>query len=143
MRYFQGKFNPRHPDKYRGDPTGICYRSGWELKLFSYLDRHPEVLWWQSEEVIVPYRSPIDNRIHRYFPDVIYKTVKETVMVEVKPHKQTMPPVLAEGKKMTAAHKRAAVTYAINQKKWQAARAYCADRKWKFIIMSERELGIK
>src|SRR5580698_9658391 len=116
-RYYQGNFKPLNPGKYNGDPTQIVYRSGWELKLMIYLDKHPEIIQWSSEEVIVPYRSPVDKKIHRYFPDFIYKTAKETVMIEVKPATQTKPPVLTEGKKMSASHKRALITYAINQKK--------------------------
>ena len=68
---YKGRFRPKHPEKYKGDPTKIIYRSLWEFKVFKWLDLHNDVIWWQSEEVIVPYRSPIDGRIHRYFPDVI------------------------------------------------------------------------
>jgi hypothetical protein len=100
------------------------------------------VLQWQSEELIVPYRSPLDKKIHRYFPDVIYKTAKETVMVEIKPYKQTRPPVLAEGKKPDRNYKKAVITFAVNDAKWKAARAYCKDKGWKFVIMSEKDLGV-
>lgn len=143
MAYYQGKYSPRNPQKYRGDPTNIRYRSGWELRLFAYLDKHPEVIWWQSEEVVVIYRSPVDKKPHRYFPDVVYKNKRgEVTMIEVKPKSQTQPPILVEGKKMSPAYKRAVVTYAINDAKWKAARIYCADRGWKFQIVSEKELGI-
>jgi hypothetical protein len=145
MKYYQGLFKPHNPSKYHGDPTNICYRSGWELRLFTYLDKHPDVVWWQSEETVVPYRSPIDNRIHRYYPDVIFKnTRREVVMVEIKPHASTIPPVLAEGKKPSdRSHKKKMITYVINDAKWRHARAYCADRGWKFQIMTEYDLGIK
>ena len=68
---YKGRFRPSNPQKYKGDPTKIIYRSWWERNVFSWLDKHKDVIWWQSEEVIVPYRSPIDGRVHRYFPDVI------------------------------------------------------------------------
>ena len=71
MATTKGYFKPQNPQKYKGDPTNIVYRSGWELKLMLYLDKHEEVISWASEEVIIPYRSPIDNRIHRYYPDCI------------------------------------------------------------------------
>ena len=65
----KGMFKPKNPQKYRGDPTNIIYRSSFELKLMVYLDQHPEVISWGSEEIIIPYKSPIDNRYHRYFVD--------------------------------------------------------------------------
>ena len=58
---YQGKFRPRNPSKYAGDPTNIIYRSHWELKLMSYLDKHTHVMKWSSEEVVIPYKSPIDE----------------------------------------------------------------------------------
>lgn len=71
----KGFFKPRNPKKYRGDPTKIVYRSSWELKFMGYLDAHSDVVEWASEEFSIPYRSPIDNRIHRYFPDFLVKKV--------------------------------------------------------------------
>jgi trans-aconitate methyltransferase len=70
---YKGVFKPKNPQKYNGDPTNIIYRSSWELKYMMYLDSHENVLSWSSEEVIVPYRSPIDNKVHRYFPDFVVK----------------------------------------------------------------------
>lgn len=141
MRYYQGKFSPLNPHKYNGNPTTIEYRSGWEMRFMSYLDKHPEILKWSSEEVVVPYRSPIDRKIHRYFVDFVYTNIRnETVMVEIKPLVQCSPPVLAEGKRMSPSHKKKIITYAINESKWKAAKAYCADRGWKFMIMTEKDL---
>jgi hypothetical protein len=74
-KYYQGRFKPKNPKKYMGDPTNIIYRSGWEFKLMRYLDVHPDVIEWGSEELIVPYRSPIDGRMHRYFPDFLVKQI--------------------------------------------------------------------
>ena len=101
---YKGRFKPANPQKYKGDPTKIIYRSWWERNVFSWLDKHKDVLWWQSEEVIVPYRSPIDGRMHRYFPDVIVHKYdgngkKHTVMIEIKPYKQTLPPNVANKNK--------------------------------------------
>ena len=66
---YSGKFIPKHPDKYRGDPSNVIYRSLWEFKLMKYLDDHKEIVRWSSEEFCIPYRSPIDRKMHRYFPD--------------------------------------------------------------------------
>lgn len=142
----KGFFKPRNPKKYRGDPTKIVYRSSWELKFMGYLDAHSDVVEWASEEFSIPYRSPIDNRIHRYFPDFLVKKVnidgtKETVVVEIKPFKQTKPPEVR--KKQTKQYLQEVYTWGINSAKWDAAREFCKDKKWKFMIMTEHELGIK
>jgi hypothetical protein len=89
---YKGFFKPSNPAKYRGDPSNIVYRSSWELKFMKYLDAHKDVLEWSSEEFAIPYRSPLDNQIHRYFPDFKLKKrnpegVIETLVVEIKPEK--------------------------------------------------------
>lgn len=139
--FHQGRFKPRHPDKYKGDPTSIIYRSSWELRLMSYLDKHPDVVQWSSEEMFIPYRSPVDNKIHRYFPDFIVKMKNgETVMIEVKPAKQTQPP--KKPQKVTKRFVNEVFTYGVNQAKWEAAKQYCEKNGWKFQIMTEKELNL-
>jgi len=143
---YKGKFQPRNPQKYLGDPTNIVYRSSWELKFMGWLDNHPGVLQWGSEELIIPYRSPIDNRIHRYFPDFIIKKKTQdgkvdTVIVEIKPSAQTKPPTVQTGKP-NKRYINEVATWGINSSKWNAATNYCKDRGWKFEIITERELGI-
>jgi hypothetical protein len=138
----KGYFKPRNPDKYKGDPTNIIYRSLWELKLMGYLDSHEDVERWSSEEFFIPYRSPVDNRIHRYFPDFWVKKVNGEVMVlEVKPLAQSVPPQLQE--KVTRKYVNQVMTYGVNQAKWKAAKEFCEDRKWQFKVLTEKELGIK
>jgi hypothetical protein len=143
---YKGLFKPTNPAKYRGDPTRIVYRSSWELKFMNYLDSHKDVIQWSSEELFVPYRSPIDNKFHRYFPDFIVRKknlngLVETVMVEVKPFKETQPP--KKQNKPSKKYLKEVYTWGINNAKWEAAREFCNERKWKFIIMTENELGIK
>lgn len=143
---YKGFFKPRNPEKYRGDPTNIVYRSSWELKFMSYLDAHKDVLEWASEEFCIPYTSPFDRKIHRYFPDFLVKKknkegATETLVIEIKPQKETQPPVVQT--KQTKSYLREVYTWGINSAKWKAAEDYCADRKWKFIIMTEHQLGIK
>jgi hypothetical protein len=138
----KGRFKPKNPHKYKGDPTNIVYRSGWELKLMGYLDNHEEVVQWASEEFCIPYRSPVDNRIHRYFPDFWVKKVDGSVMViEVKPASQAEPP--KQPKRMSRRYVNEVFEYGKNQAKWKAAREYCDDRGWQFVVMTEKELGIK
>lgn len=143
---YKGVFKPKNPQKYNGDPTNIIYRSSWELKYMMYLDSHENVLNWSSEEVIVPYRSPIDNKVHRYFPDFVVKIrnttgMIETIMVEIKPYDQTKPP-----KAQTKKNKRyinEVYTWGINSAKWESAKKYCENKGWKFVVLTENELGIK
>lgn len=142
---YKGFFKPKNPTKYKGDPTNIIYRSRWELKLMVYLDSHPDVLQWGSEELIIPYKSPIDNRVHRYFPDFVVRKRSmdnkvETVVIEVKPAAQTKPPT--PQKSRTRKYINEVHTWGVNSAKWKAAKEYCDDRMWKFIIMTEKELGI-
>ena len=142
---YKGKYYPSFPRKYKGDPTNIIYRSLWERKFMVYCDKNQNILEWASEEIAIPYRSPIDNRVHRYFPD-FYMKVKEMngkikrYVIEVKPAKQTKPP--AKPKRQTKGYIREAYEYAKNQAKWKMAREFCADRQWEFKVVTEKELGI-
>lgn len=146
MKTYKGYFKPINPSKYKGDLSNIIYRSGWEAKFMAFLDKHPDVIQWSSEETIVPYKSPVDGKWHRYFPDFIVKKKNrdgkiETVMVEIKPEAQTKEPV--KKKTINKAYINEVMTYGVNQAKWAAAREFCEDRKWKFQIITEKELNIK
>jgi len=145
MKTHKGTFKPKFPQKYKGDPTNITYRSGWELKFMIKMDTLKDVISWSSEEVIIPYKSPIDNRYHRYFPDFLITIInkegkKETILIEIKPMAQRSPP-----KKQTNITKRYITevkTWGVNSAKWKAAEEYCKDRGWKFQLLSEKQLGI-
>lgn len=111
-----------------------------------YFDRNPNIIYWSSEEVVIPYKSPIDGKWHRYFPDFLIKTRKkdgttETILIEVKPFKETQEP--RKKKRVTKQYLYEVRTYGINISKWEAAEEYCRDRKWKFMILTENELGLK
>ena len=143
---YKGKYYPSFPRKYKGDPTNIIFRSLWERKFMVYCDKNANVLEWNSEEIAIPYRSPLDNRVHRYFPD-FYMKVRESngiiknYIVEVKPLKQTTPP--KKPKKQTRGYIREAYEYARNQAKWKVAKEFCKDRRWEFKVITEKELCIK
>jgi hypothetical protein len=143
MRY-KGWFRPKNPKKYKGDATNVVYRSNWELRVMKHFDEDPNVLWWASEELVIPYRSPVDQRMHRYFPDFIarvrQKTGKEkTIVIEIKPEKQTKKPIQ---KRQTRRFLEEAATYAINQEKWRAADIFCQKEGWDFMVLTEKDLGI-
>ncbi|NBV11465.1 MAG: head completion protein [Chitinophagia bacterium] len=140
---YSGWFKPKNPKKYKGDPNNIVYRSSWELRVMKWLDEHPSIVWWASEELPIPYVSPVDNKVHRYFPDFVAKVKqadKETTMVlEVKPYKQTQKPTQ---KRQTKRFLQEVVTYAVNQEKWRAADLFCKEHGWQFKILTEKELGL-
>ena len=107
-------------------------------------DRDDNVVWWQSEEIAILYRSPVDGRMHRYFPDFLVRMIDgRCIMIEVKPAAQTRPPVLKEGQSpRSRKYINEVFTWGVNTAKWEAAKNYCADKKYEFMIMTEKELGI-
>ena len=141
---YKGMFHPQNPKKYRGDANKIIYRSSWEVRVMKWLDDNPNVIWWASEELPIPYKSPIDQKIHRYFPDFIVRLKqrggKETTLIlEIKPESQTKAPVQ---KRKTSRFIQEAATYAINQEKWRAADLFCKEHGWQFRVLTEKDLGI-
>jgi hypothetical protein len=144
--YNQSKYKPTYPQKYKGDPTNIICRSSWERKFCIYCDRNENILEWGSEEIVMPYRSPVDGRVHRYFPDFYIKVKESTgrikkMIIEIKPKRQCSPP--SKPKKQTKGYLREAYEYAKNQAKWEAASEWCKDRGYIFKVFTEKELGIK
>lgn len=141
--YKQGFFKPHNPNKYMGDPTNIVYRSGWERRVMQTLDENTNIIRWASEEVIVPYISPIDNRPHRYFVDFYVEArtpnggVKK-ILIEVKPEAQTKPP--KQPKRKTKRYISEVMTYGVNEAKWKAAQEYCREKGWEFQIITETDL---
>ena len=144
---YRGKYYPSFPRKYKGDPTSVTYRSLWERKFMLYCDDNPSILKWSSEEIVIPYRSPIDKKVHRYFPDfwiqvLNNKGIKEGILIEVKPKAQTQPP--KGGPPKDARKRRRYIsevkTWGVNEAKWKAATAYCGRRNWTFKILTEKDL---
>ena len=142
---YKGRYTVKNPKKYVGDISKVIYRSSWELRCMNYFDQNENVLKWSSEELAIPYISPIDKRWHRYYPDFVIQVLDEqkrvkTIMIEVKPEKQTRPP--QPRKRTTKRYIQEVKDWGINSSKWIAAREYCADRKWEFKILTEKELGL-
>jgi len=142
---YSGRFRPSNPQKYAGDYKNIIYRSSWECRVMNWLDKNPNIVSWASEEIIIPYKSPVDNRMHRYFPDFVVKVRDKdgrfkTMMLEVKPKKQTMEP--EKKKRITKQYIQEVVTWSINQAKFKAATEYCLDRGWEFKLITEDHLGL-
>ena len=141
---YKGWFTPKHRNKYKGDSENVVYRSSWELRVMKWLDENPSVIWWASEELIIRYKSPIDQKMHRYFPDFIVRLkhkngAESTVVIELKPQKQTVKPVQ---KRKTNRFLQEAATYAVNQEKWRAADLFCKEHGWQFKVLTEKDIGI-
>lgn len=139
-RFKQGVYKPQYGDKFIGEYA--IYRSGLELKFMKFCDNNPNIIQWGSENVIVPYRSPVDNKMHRYFVDnfVVIKEGQEIkrYLVEVKPSGQTMPPTTKYRKKSNLVYEQ--VQWTVNQAKWSAAKEYSKRKGYDFIIITEKEL---
>ena len=141
---YKGRFKIKNPKKYKGNPTNIIYRSLMELRFMKWCDTSEKILTWNSEEVIIPYISPIDNKRHRYFPDFLIQTEKGWTLIEVKPQVQTKPPKKLIMENLTLKKKRryvnAVQTWLVNEAKWKAAEQVCKKKGWKFQIMTEKQL---
>jgi len=152
-RYKQNLFVPKNPHKYIGDPGRIISRSSWELRFCTWCDLHPNIIKWNSEGVVVPYISPLDNKQHRYYIDfwvcIERDGVKSQYLIEVKPKTQTLPPnkkltsAVNEGKATTAQLKRynrELRVYIVNKAKFIAATAYARSRGMTFQVCTENFL---
>ena len=148
---YKGKFKPKNPNKYKGNPTNIIYRSLLERRFMVYLDNTPSVLQWSSEEITIPYVSPLDNRVHRYFPDFYMKYKNKDAMIvedliEIKPSKYCKPPdpkrKLTKTGRTSKRYLKEVNTYIINDAKWQQAVKFCEERKWGWRIITEKDINI-
>jgi hypothetical protein len=140
---YRGIFTPKNTSKYLGNAKNVVYRSLWELRMFKYCDTTPAIVGWASEEFCIPYVSPVDGRVHRYFPDLALhvkqsdQTIKKFVL-EIKPAKQTHPPIAP--KRQTSRYLKEVMTYAINDAKWVAAKAFCEQHGMSFKVITEAEI---
>ena len=140
---YKGRYIAKNPKKYKGDPNRIVYRSLWERKFMVYCDTSNAILEWGSEEIIIPYLSPIDGRIHRYFPDFYIKVKKhdgsiEKSIVEIKPKYQTLKPKMP--KRKTSRYMKQLFSYMKNKRKWSTAIAWCKKRNMNFVVLTEDHL---
>ena len=138
---YKGLYRPKNYKKYAGDPNSIVYRSLLERKFMVYCDTNPDIISWASEELSVKYISPIDQKVHRYFPDFLVKTSKDKIyMIEIKPYRQCIPP--KKPKRQTKHFLRAQLEYAKNKAKWKAAKELAEQKNIQFKILTEKDLVI-
>jgi hypothetical protein len=142
--YTQGTYNCKNIKKYKGT-FPILYRSSLELKAFRWMDNNTNVLSWTSETVIIPYKSPADGKLHRYFVDLSCEMKMKDgeikkLLIEVKPEKQTVLPTESfKKKKKTILYER--YNYAINCAKWEAAKQWAKNKGYIFFILTEKHLN--
>lgn len=110
----------------------------------NWLDKNDNIIEWGSEEIVIPYKSPIDGRMHRYFPDFFVRVeqsdgIIRAMVLEIKPEKQTKPP--NKKKRVTKQYIQEVVTWGINEAKWKYASEFCADRGWTFKVLTEKDLN--
>jgi len=143
---YKGRYRIQNPKKYKGDVFDVIYRSSWEFKFMKWCDFNSSILEWGSETMVIPYKSPVDNKIHRYFVDFYIKVLDKNglitkYLIEIKPERFTKPPLIPQ--KQTKKFIEEVFTYGVNQSKWKAANIFCEDRGWKFLVLTEKDLGIK
>lgn len=140
-RFVQGIFKPINKDKFIGEYA--IFRSSYERKFMLWADKNPNVLEWSSERVVIPYLSPVDNRIHRYYIDS-YIVIKEgdkikKYLIEIKPYAQTVAPKPSKRKKKeTVLYEN--MQWQINNAKWESARKFASSKGAEFLILTEKEL---
>lgn len=136
----KGIYRPINEHKYNGNPNNITYRSSWEKFIMKYFDYNKNVKTWSSEEIVIPYYYPVDERMHRYFPDFLIEfTNGKKVLIEVKPYNETQEPILKKHGNKRVFQDRME-TYIKNCAKWSAAKEYCKNRGWEFSIFTEHHL---
>ena len=141
---YKTRFYPKNTSKYIGDPNKIVCRSLWERKFCKYLDENKNIVRWSFEGIKLPYMSPLDKLPHNYIPDFLWEKKNKdgsisTIMVEIKPEKQTKKPILTE-KVSKRTHSKNMEMFLVNQAKWTAAREFCKENNIEFVILTEKEL---
>lgn len=142
---YKGRYTIKNPDKYAGDAKKVIYRSLWERNAFRWCENNPKVKLWNSEEVVVPYVSSVDKKLHRYYVDLLIQMDnKKTYLIEIKPKKETQPPKPRSRKTKKFINEQ--LTYIKNNDKWEAADQFAKHKGWKFQVWTEetlKNLGIK
>jgi hypothetical protein len=143
--FHKRKYIPVNPQKYSGDVNNIIMRSSWETRFAKWCDMNPSIIRWSSEETVIPYICPTDNKLHRYFIDFKIRVQQKdgstkTYLIEIKPLKQTAPPVFPG--RQTKRYLAESYSFIKNQAKWKSATDYAKDRGWEFKIITEKELGL-
>jgi len=135
-KFASGKYDIKNTSKFVGGKAPT-YRSSWELAFMRMCDSHPNITKWASENVKIPYRSPIDGKYHNYVPDfMVQYTDKDGVqhveLVEIKPSNQTtLENARSQGQKIQT-H--------LNAATWTAAQEWCSRKGIRFKVINEDQI---
>ena len=132
-----GKYKLKNPQKYIGNKDKIFFRSSLELRMMNYLDNSKLIDKWSSEEVVIPYRSPINNKIRNYYIDFFVYINNRKILIEVKPYKFTKPPKNQRVK----SYPRQLKEFLNNCSKWTFAKNYAKMNECDFQILTENHLN--
>jgi len=143
--YRQGIYKPINPHKYINNKP-IEYRSQLEFDYMHKIDKSDNVISWGSETVVIEYFNPVKQSMARYFTDLCLETKSHgRLIVEIKPEKEKV--AINESKEPKRSKRKKESTYRyelgmykINESKWKAAKRYCQDRGWEFMVVTEKDL---
>lgn len=134
-KFYQGQLTEKHfnhPEKIKNSPIIITFRSSYERKFAMWLDSTPDVEYWASEAIWLPYNNPAKNKVCQYYPDFFAKIKNELYLIEIKPSAQLNEP----SKKKWKQYK----NWVVNKAKFQAAEKFCNKNGLKFKIITEKDL---
>lgn len=136
-KFAQGRYVVKNPAKYVGTKSPLA-RSSWETVFMRMLDEHPSVAQWASESIKIPYKDPLTGKFSIYVPDffIVYndKNGKQHAeVIEVKPKNQTLREKVGKSRFNQE-------QYIKNMAKWEAAAAWCKQKRVRFRIVSEEEI---
>jgi hypothetical protein len=137
MKFAQGRFEMKNPEKYVGKKIPLA-RSSWEFVFMRMLDEHQGVEKWASESIQIPYRDPFTGKYTIYVPDffIVYNDKaggKHAEVVEVKPESQTILEKVGKSRYNQE-------QYVKNMAKWEAAGAWCKQQGLKFRVVNEGDI---
>jgi hypothetical protein len=145
-----GYYRLINPHKYKGNPSDVVYRSGWELKFMLYCDLNPGVLRWESEPVKIQYVD-FYGKTRNYIPDFLMECINPNnpdllnkFLIEVKPEKETHEPIIPKGSISANQLKNIEWSYAAwikNKHKWAYALEWCKKRDYVFKIITEHQIN--
>ena len=142
--YYQGYYTLKNPQKYKGDPRDVVYRSSLEYEYFQKMDLQKHILEWSSEEIVIPYLHPISKNMRRYFVDLYIKyratdgSIRSAI-IEIKPAVFTRKPKLP--KRVTNSYKKRCCDFLVNLAKWDAANKFAQKNGMNFFIWTEEDLN--
>jgi len=128
-------YTPINIEKYRGN-VPLVMRSRAEFKFAEWCDRNPNIVWWSSENIKIPYYHPIKKKLVNYWPDFVICVHSKVYIIELKPEKQTVAPKYSKRKSLIQEQ----ATYLVNRSKWRAAKEHCTKLGYSFMVVTNESI---